>query len=131
MKSWRFPRFALPALAAVLALGTDAAAGVQAIDAAGIQKLLREEPRQVLLLDVRTRGEFASGRIPGSVLIPMNQVPESLGSIPRGRKVVAICASGARSGAVAKFLADRGYPWVANYEGGMMDWSRRGLPVER
>jgi len=44
---------------------------------------------------------------------------------------VVVCASGARSAAVARFLDQQGYPWVANYGGGVYDWNRRGLPLER
>lgn len=121
----------LLALAAgVLSIAALSRAAPLELDAAGLQKLLREEPRQVFLLDVRTPGEYAGGRIPGSVLIPMNQVERRLGEIPKSKKVVAICASGARSAAVARFLAGKGYPWVANYGGGVIDWSRRGLQLE-
>jgi rhodanese-related sulfurtransferase len=128
-----FQRFFALAAALCLLAGASPgeAGGVRGLDAAGLQRLLKEEPKQVLLLDVRTPGEFAGGRIPGSTPIPMDEVPGRLAEIPKEKKVVAICASGARSAAVAKFLSDRGYPWVANLSGGVFDWTRRGLPLER
>lgn len=96
-----------------------------------LRELLAKHPGEVFLLDVRTPGEWASGRLPGSVLIPMNEVPARIAEIPSGKKVVVVCASGARSAAVARFLDQRGYPWVANYAGGVFEWSRLGLPLAR
>ena len=119
------------ALVAVIFLGSPALAGGGVIDAAQVQQLLNQDRASVLLLDVRTPGEFAQGHLPGSVLIPMRQVPNNLAAISRDKKVVVICATGARSGAVTKYLAEQGYPWVKNYSGGMSDWSRRGLPIVR
>ena len=109
----------------------DAHSAPGAIDAAGIQQLQKSEPNKLLLLDVRTPGEYKRGRIPGTILVPMNQVPNNLHRITRDRKIVVVCATGARSGAVANWLSKNGYPWVKNYTGGTMDWSRRGLPLER
>ncbi len=107
-----------------------ASASVRSVDTGELQALLASDPA-VYLLDVRTPGEYARGRIPGSVLVTMNQVPSRLAEIPKDRKVVVVCASGARSGAVAGYLDGQGYPWVANYTGGVFEWSRRGLPLER
>jgi rhodanese-related sulfurtransferase len=116
---------------AVLVCVQTTAAKVRSIDTPALQQLVEQEGDAVFLLDVRTPGEYARGRIPGSVLIPMNHVPKRLAEIPRDKKIVVICASGARSNAVAHFLERNGYPWVANYEGGVFDFARRGLPLER
>lgn len=102
-----------------------------AMDTRSLQSLLHAAPESVFLLDVRTPREFAAGRISGSVLIPMNQVPSRLAEIPKDKRVVVVCASGARSAAVADYLQRNGYPDAVNYSGGVFDWTRQGLPVER
>ncbi len=113
-------------------LGAAASAALQPpLGTPALRELLAKHPGEVFLLDVRTPGEWASGRLPGSVLIPMNEVPARIAEIPSGKKVVVVCASGARSAAVARFLDQRGYPWVANYAGGVFEWSRMGLPLVR
>jgi rhodanese-related sulfurtransferase len=61
----------------------------------------------------------------------MNQVPGRLAEIPKDKKVVVVCATGARSGAVTNYLHQRGYPKAVNYVGGVYDWSRRSLQLER
>lgn len=106
-------------------------AAVQGVTADEIVALKKSEPKNLMILDVRTPGEFADGRIQGAVLIPMRDVPYSLSQIDKSKKIVVVCASGARSGAVAEYLSKNGYPWARNYTGGMMDWSRRGLPIEK
>ncbi|RMG89423.1 MAG: rhodanese-like domain-containing protein [Candidatus Dadabacteria bacterium] len=108
-----------------------ARAEVRALDTQAVRTLLDREGGEVFLLDVRTPGEYRRGHIPGAVLIPMNEVPARLREIPRDKKIVVVCASGARSAAVARFLDGRGYPWVANYTGGVFDWARAGLPLDR
>lgn len=108
----------------------DSAAPPEKVGAKEIQNLLESRPTEILLLDVRTLREYRQGHIPGSVHIPMNAIPAKLSDIPADMQVVVVCASGARSGAVARYLRDRGYSRVANYEGGIADWQRRGLPLE-
>ena len=108
-----------------------AVAAVHDLDAAELSRFLENRPDEVFLLDVRTPAEYRRGRIPGAILIPMKEVPDSLDRVPRDRKVVVVCASGARSRAVARYLDRRGYPWVGDYTGGVVDWYRRGLPLER
>ena len=117
----------------LIAMGVAAAswASVPVADAAEVKQLLDNEPDFTLVLDVRTPGEWSRGHISGSMLIPMRQVPQSLARIPKTKKIVVVCATGARSGAVAKFLQDQGYIWVKNYAGGLVDWSRRGYPLVR
>lgn len=101
----------------------------------------------MLLLDVRSDGEYGMGHIPGAVnlswdsaLDPQTQTfrdsatlrkqLESVGATP-DKEIVAYCASGARSSHMFVTLQLLGYPRVRNYNGSMMDWVQtRGLPVE-
>ncbi|GAB6063387.1 rhodanese-like domain-containing protein [Deferrisoma palaeochoriense] len=115
----------------VLLFAAGARAEVRALDTQDVRALLNREGAEVFLLDVRTPGEYRRGHIPGAVLIPMNEVPARLREIPQDKKIVVVCASGARSAAVARFLDSRGYPWVANYTGGVFDWARAGLLLDR
>jgi rhodanese-related sulfurtransferase len=80
------------------------------------------------LLDVRTEDEWAEGRIPGSVHIPMDQLLERLDEVDD--PVVCVCAVGARSARVAQFLNAQGREAV-NLDGGLYAWTSSGLPVER
>jgi len=74
-----------------------------------------------LLVDVRSAEEFASGYIPGAVLIPLPELERRVGEIPSGRSVVCVCRSGHRSGIAARQLRARGYS-ARSLAQGMMGW---------
>jgi hydroxyacylglutathione hydrolase len=46
------------------------------------------------VLDVRQRDEYERGHVPGAVHLMAGDVPERLGSLPKDRPIVAICAAG-------------------------------------
>jgi adenylyltransferase/sulfurtransferase len=78
---------------------------------------------EFFLLDVREPNEFRIGRIPGSTLIPLGEVPQRVNEIPRDREIVVHCKMGARSARAASFLRQQGYKSVKNLKGGILDWS--------
>ena len=75
------------------------------------------------LLDVREPNEFQIGRIPGSTLIPLGEVPQRVNEIPRDKEIVVHCKMGGRSAKAAAFLRTQGYTNVKNLKGGITDWS--------
>ena len=83
---------------------------------------------EALLLDVREDDEWAHGRAPGAVHVPMGELRRD--SVPRDRPVLAVCRVGSRSAAVAEALEQIGYD-VRNVAGGMLAWQSAGLPVVR
>jgi adenylyltransferase/sulfurtransferase len=79
----------------------------------------------VVLIDVREPHEWNAGHIEGATHIPLAQVPNRLGEIPKDRDVVMICRSGGRSGRAQEFLMQQhGYTRVKNLVGGMQRWSK-------
>ena len=83
---------------------------------------------EALLLDVREDDEWAAGRAPAAVHVPMGELRQD--TVPRDRPVLVLCRVGGRSAAVAQALEQLGYD-VANVTGGMLSWSAAGLPVVR
>ena len=86
--------------------------------------------RDVLVLDVRTPGEFRQGHIRGSENVPLPQLARRIATLPHERTIVAVCATGHRSASAARALTRAGYEAV-NLKGGLRAWSRQGLPVEK
>lgn len=62
-----------------------------------------------VLLDVRTKGEFAAGRIPGAVHIPVDSLRERLHELPRGKQLYVYCESGLRSYVACRTLTQHGF----------------------
>jgi rhodanese-related sulfurtransferase len=83
------------------------------------------------LLDVREPWEVAIARIPGSLHIPLGEVPARLGELDSDGALIVMCKVGGRSLRAAQFLAARGFSHVANLSGGIDAWARDidpGLP---
>ncbi len=85
-----------------------------------------------LLLDVRTRGEYEAQHVPGSVLIPLNELPSRLEEIADYKEldVLVMCRSGNRSRAASQILVDAGFTSVYNIDRGIIGWVKEGFPVE-
>jgi len=79
-------------------------------------------PSPALLLDVRRDDERASGFIPGSIHIPLDQLRARLGELPRDREIVVYCESGQRSYYAARILSQRGFR-VRNLTGSYRTWT--------
>ncbi|MFV0525326.1 MAG: rhodanese-like domain-containing protein [Acidimicrobiales bacterium] len=72
------------------------------------------------LIDVRQPDEVAEGTLPGAVNIPLGELPDRVGELDPGRRVVLLCRSGGRSTQAANFLTAAGFGDVVNLEGGML-----------
>jgi len=93
------------------------------------QRLAKD--RDLVILDVREPAEWTDGHVPGARHIPMRQVAERLGELPRDRRIALTCAGGARSSLVASMLLARGFTDLVNVWGGMTGWAQAGLPTAR
>jgi NADPH-dependent 2,4-dienoyl-CoA reductase/sulfur reductase-like enzyme/rhodanese-related sulfurtransferase len=69
------------------------------------------------LVDVRTPKEFSAGHIPGATNIPVDELRERLGEIPRDREVIAYCQVGMRGYLATRVLKQSGFE-VRNLSGG-------------
>lgn len=105
-----------------------AAAVARNIDSPGAFALLKQR-QEVYLLDVRTPEEYRQFRLANAHLIPIDQVMQRVGELPKDRPILVYCAVGSRSAQVFNYLARRGYPEVYNLEGGIYGWAQRGYPI--
>ncbi|MGI5857469.1 MAG: FAD-dependent oxidoreductase [Candidatus Merdivicinus sp.] len=71
----------------------------------------------VFLLDTRTPGEYRKGHAEGFINIPLDDLRERLGEIPKGQKVYVMCQSGLRSYLACRILSQSGYDCY-NFSGG-------------
>ncbi len=63
------------------------------------------------LLDVRSRGEFASGHIDGATNLPLDELVARIGEVApdKSAPLLLCCASGMRSRMAAALLTQMGY----------------------
>jgi rhodanese-related sulfurtransferase len=94
------------------------------VNATDVSKELKENH----LLDVREDDEWQAGHIDGSQHIPLGELGDRLSELPTGRRIVAVCRSGSRSGAAVRGLKNLGYD-AENLDGGVTAWTKAGLPL--
>ena len=119
--SWPSPAAAVTAPAPTPAIVRDA----------DVQELYAATSRGALVIDVREPHEFAAGRVPASVLVPLATVPARAGEFSRHETLYVICRTDNRSTVAAEALVAAGFSDVRNVRGGMVAWAAAGLPIER
>lgn len=62
-----------------------------------------------ILLDVRTKEEYRSGHVQGSVNIPLDALSGKLKTLKKETPIVAVCASGMRSSSATNLLKNNGF----------------------
>ena len=108
------------------------------ISTAQLRSLL-ETKAKLLFVDVRPAKNFAAGRIPGAINIPVDDMTERWSTLPKDRVIVFyesgrssgdICASGRAAG---RILLDHGYNFddVKVYQDGLAGWESAGLNANR
>jgi rhodanese-related sulfurtransferase len=112
--------------------------GVPAADSPGspAQEISAQQARSqagdgLVFVDVRTPEEFASGRVPGAVNIPVKQLPSRLAELGKDDRLVVYCERGTRSAVAVDTLLQAGYTNVSQMTGDMVGWRAAGLPIEK
>ncbi len=85
--------------------------------------ILRDNNGEVFLLAVREHSELTSCRIEGALPIPMGEVPERYGALPRDAPLLVFCHHGMRSLHVVQYLEAKGFENALNLAGGIHAWA--------
>ena len=85
---------------------------------------------KLTLVDVREPNEFQINRIPGTVLIPLGEIPRRYAELNKDDEIVVHCKMGGRSAKAADFLRSVGFRRVLNLKGGILDWIDRVDPTQ-
>ncbi|MCL2820862.1 MAG: rhodanese-like domain-containing protein [Oscillospiraceae bacterium] len=107
-------------LFAVMCLMTGCSFGCSADEPAEMRIVTGDEAREIhassnkaVLLDVRTQEEFDNQSIPGSILIPYDELETRLSELPdKNAEIIIFCRAGRRSAISAEILANNGYKKV-------------------
>lgn len=71
-----------------------------------------------VLIDVRTKEEYAEGHIPDSINLPLSNLDQILKEVPdKNTPLFVYCQSGSRSARAAKSMKKAGYSDVTNIGG--------------
>ncbi|MBI5428948.1 MAG: rhodanese-like domain-containing protein [Nitrosomonadales bacterium] len=105
--------------------------GIKEVDYTGALQLINH--KDALILDVREESEYRSGHLLKARLIPLGSLKERIGELEKYREkpIVVVCRSGNRSGSACAMLGKQGFAQAYNLAGGVMDWQKHNLPLEK
>jgi phage shock protein E len=85
----------------------------------------------VVLLDVRTAGEFAAGHIEGALNIDVEGMTfeGEIKSLDPSKTYAIYCQSGRRSRIAVETMSNAGFTKLFNLDEGIASWTNAGLPV--
>lgn len=78
---------------------------------------------QSLLVDVRTKMEWDMGFIPGAIHIPVDDLRNRLGELPKDKEIIVYCQVGLRGYLATRILRQNGFTRVKNLSGGWKTYS--------
>lgn len=102
------------------------------LDVTELQRLLAQ-PDEVVVIDVRSQGEYAAVHVAGSVNLPLDLVEQRAAEIASRLScpAVLLCAQGVRARQAARLLAAAGATDLRVLEGGVGSWESAGGEVRR
>ncbi|MCB2176982.1 MAG: rhodanese-like domain-containing protein [Actinomycetales bacterium] len=106
--------------------GSSAHATTQSLDAQAFAA--RASEPGVVILDVRTPEEFATGHLPGAINIDVESgsFTDQVASLDKTATYAVYCRSGNRSAVAMDQMAGEGFTDLADLAGGITAWSQAG-----
>lgn len=98
------------------------------IEAKDLEKVLKDKPNEIVLLDVRNDTELAICKLDGAIHIPLPQLPARVDELDSNADMVVFCRSGVRSANAIMFLQQSGFNKLRNLKGGILAWAEQVDP---
>jgi SulP family sulfate permease len=96
-----------------------------------VLKMLMDDPDEnLLLIDVRERGEFRNWHIKGSRQIPLRNLSQKGPELPPDHSLVFVSRIGRRSELAVQIMQDLGHLRSFNLKGGILAWEAGGFPID-
>jgi rhodanese-related sulfurtransferase len=107
------------------------------IGTAEVRQLLEATPKP-LFVDVRPAKDYAGGRMPGAMNMPVEDFAQDWSKLPKDKTIVLyesghssgdICAAGRAAG---RALLEHGFSFekVKVYQDGLAGWEKAGQPIQ-
>jgi sulfur-carrier protein adenylyltransferase/sulfurtransferase len=91
-------------------------------------KAMIDSGEDFILIDVREPHEYQIASISKATLMPLGQLPNTLGELSKSANIVCHCKSGMRSAKAVELLKQNGFSRVRNMKGGILAWSDKVDP---
>ncbi len=93
-------------------------------------KLLAQD-KDIIILDIRTPAEFASGHIDGAINIDFKSpdFATKIDALDKTKQYMVHCRSGGRSGRSLPLFQQKGFKHIIHMKDGIIGWNKAGLPL--
>jgi rhodanese-related sulfurtransferase len=117
---------AVATLAATLMLTSCSSGSATKVSPKEFADVISDE--SVVVLDVRTPAEFASGHLPNAININFEgaNFKQEVSALDKSTTYAVYCRSGNRSSQAVKVMADAGLTSLYDLDGGIIDWQAAG-----
>ena len=87
------------------------------------RQIIADHPENYVIIDVRTLDEYQENRIPGSILIPHDEILDKIEFIipDKDTHIILYCRNGTRTKEAARILQKLGYKYIYDL-GGIENW---------
>ncbi len=105
--------------------------GMREVDPKDFYADFTAHPDDYLLIDVRSASIYQSAHAKGAISVPIENLYDEHYSLPKtGKKIALICTTGRLAAIAYGYLENWGFTNLIHIEGGMVNWTTEGLPVE-
>ena len=116
---------AAPAVVNQTVSATQQVAEQNAIKSIDWNKALEMNAAGAVCVDVRNRPELNEGYAPNAGNIPLPELKQRVGELPKDKDLLIYCRSGRRSEAATRILMEQGYDRVYNVLGGYLAFPKK------
>lgn len=106
-------------------------AKINLVKAEDLKSALDTQDKKILILDLRSSSQYASGHLPQAQNIPAAELEEKYKSIPPGKTIAYYGGSELETFQAGVTLFNLGLPGGNALEGGIEEWKKKGFPIEK
>lgn len=105
---------------------------IKKLDPQSFEKKLNES-KELILVDVRTSGEYAQGHLANAVLIDIysDDFKSRVSKLDKSKPVFVYCKAGSRSSSAVDVFTDLGFKEIYDLGGGINAWQRANKPITK
>jgi rhodanese-related sulfurtransferase len=89
-------------------------------------RTLIESKPNLIILDVRTQGEYEDGHLEGALLIPIVELEGRLNELSKDKEILVYCRTGNRSSNAVNILEKNGFTKIYHMNNGINAWIQAG-----
>ncbi len=117
------------ALTLVMLLWNESRKSGKSVSTSEATTLINKE--DAVVLDIRTKKEWETGRITGAIHLPLADLDRRLSELDKykDKPIIVVCNIGQSAGAATRKLQAAGFSKAVRLSGGMTEWRGQNLPV--